>query len=69
MSDPDPKLAVALHRSTETPLSLCREVLILAGGDFLAVVRNWQLSRFGSPSDAEVAAVLTDLGIDRVRRE
>lgn len=68
MAGPDPMLAVALHRLTQTPLSLCQEVLSRAGGDFWAVVRDLRLSQFGSPSDAEVAAVLTALGIDDVRR-
>lgn len=65
MTTVDASLVMALRRLTGAPVSDCREALVEAGGDFLAVVRRLrQVSCYGLvTSDAEVAAALESAGV------
>lgn len=61
----NPQYVMALRRLTAAPLSECRDALIEAGGDLLAVVRRLRASPCCGlhASDAEVAAVLASCGV------
>lgn len=61
----DPQYVMALRRLTDLPVSQCRDALVEAGGDLVAVVRRLRESPCCGldASDAEVAAVLASCGV------
>jgi hypothetical protein len=61
----NPQHVMALRRLTELPVSVCRDALVEAGGDLMAVIRQLRGSPCGGiyASDAEVAAVLASCGV------
>jgi len=56
---------MALRRLTDQPVSACRDTLAEAGGDLAAVIRELRESPCCGlhASDAEIAAVLTSVGV------
>ncbi len=61
----NPQHIMALRRLTDQPISACREALVQADGDLMAVVRElrWSPCCGIYASDAELAAVLAEYGV------
>lgn len=61
----NPQHIMALRRLTDQPISACRDALVEAGGDLVAVVRKLQWSPCCGiyASDTELAAVLAEYGV------
>jgi hypothetical protein len=65
----NPQHIMALRRLTDQPISACRDALVEAGGDLVAVVRKLQWSPCCGiyASDAELTAVLAEYGVAYTR--
>ncbi len=61
----NPQHIMALRRLTDQPISACRDALVEAGGDFVAVIRRlrWSPCCGIYASDAELSGVLAEYGL------